>query len=80
MKVWVFHSSLSQSQQVSIRSDYVGEAIKEAELLFSFDEPIYDEPQALSAKFDGRTLGRDSSVPITTSQKPLVLFEGIFEM
>ena len=70
MEVWISHSSLKESQSVTIHLDYVDKAIEEAERRFSFDE------LSLSAKFNGRTLCRDSSVPETTSQKPLELFEG----
>ena len=71
MEVWISHSSLKETQSVTIQLDYVDKAIKEAERRFSFDE------SSLSAKFNGRTLCRDSSVPETTSQKPLELFKGM---
>ncbi len=73
MEVWISHSSLSQSQSVTIRRDRVAEAIEEAVRQFSLDE--FTLP--LSAKFNGRTLGRDSSVPKTTFQEPLELFKGL---
>ena len=57
---------------MTIHLDRVAEAIEEAERNFSSDGLL-----PLSAKFNGRTLGRDSKVPKTSFQKPLELFYGM---
>ena len=73
IEVWVSHGSLTHCQSIYIRVDRVSEAIEETERCFSFPE----RKLPFSAKFNGRTLSRDSTVPLTTRQKPLLLFEGI---
>ncbi len=75
MEVWISHSSLKQSRPVTIHLDRVAEAIEEAERKFLLDKLHVYLP--LSAKFNGRTLGRDSIVPKTSFQEPLELFKGM---
>ena len=61
---------------MTIHLDRVAEAIEETERQFSLDG--LRVPLPLSAKFNGRILGRDSKIPKTTFRKPLELFKGIF--
>ena len=70
MEVWISHSSLKENHSVTIHFDRVAKAIEEAKRRFSLT-------LALSARFNGKTLGMDSIVPKTTSKKPLQLFEGM---
>ena len=72
IEVWIYHDHLTESQSVSIRLNRVSEAIEEAERSFSPGRKL-----SFSAKFNGRTLSRDSTVPQTTRQNPLLLFEGM---